>query len=143
MLNIIFTFYIFIIMSIITKFHIYWLQGGFWPGKDKQDFIDKVLGNGEEVPSLIGYMFVISTFVIMAIFPLAVYYNIDLGIISMYKQYVFLVFAIIFFLRGATMFVSFLAKKATPIFLEYNKKFYAPLCLSLSISYFYLYTLYI
>jgi len=143
MLSAFFTFYIFIVMSIITKFHIYWLQGGLWPGKDKQDFIDKVLGEGDKVPGVGAYIFVILTFVLMAIFPLVIHYNIDLGIISSYKEYIFLAFAIIFFLRGATMFVSFLAKKATPIFLEYNKKFYAPLCLSLSISYFYLYTLYI
>lgn len=143
MLSAVFSFYIFIIMSIITKFHIYWLQGGFWPGKDKQDFIDKVLGNGDNPPGVIAYIFVILTFVMMAVFPMAVYYKIDLGVISAYEQYVFLFFAIIFFIRGFTMFVPFLAKKATKIFLEYNKKYYAPLCLSLSVSYFYLYVLYI
>lgn len=142
MFNIIFSFYIFIIISIITIFHIYWSIGGLWPGKNKQDFIDKVLGNGSEVPSLTMYIFVIIVFLSMAIFPLAVYYNVNLEILSKYKNYIFLVFSVIFLLRGATMFVSFLAKDVKPIFLKYNKKIYAPLCLSLSISYFYLYSFY-
>lgn len=138
MLSAIFTFYIFIIMSFITKIHMYWLKGGFWPGKDKQDFIDKVLGQGSEVPSAIAYVFVLLSFAFMATFPLAVYYGVDMGIKD-YQKYVFLILSIIFITRALGMFIPFVAKKATKIFLEYNKKYYAPLCFSLGVSYLYLF----
>ena len=137
-----FTFYIFIVMSIITKIHIYWFQGGIWPSVNKQDFIDKVLGKGDEAPGTVAYIFVILTFIFMALFPVAVYYKIDLGI-KEYEKYLFLVLATIFTLRALGMFIPAVANRATKIFLEYNKKYYAPLCLTLGVSYFYLYILYV
>lgn len=140
MLTTICTFYIFIVMSLITKIHVYWFKGGIWPGKDKQDFIDKVLGNGDVVPGTFAYIFVLATFIVMALFPLLVYYKIDMGLDS-YEKYIFLVLAIVFLARTLGMFIPQVAKRATKIFLEYNKKYYAPLCFSLSVSYFYLYTI--
>ncbi|WP_072680298.1 DUF3995 domain-containing protein [Arcobacter sp. LA11] len=129
-----FTFYIFIIMSLITKIHIYWFKGGLWPAINKQDFIDKVLGRGDDVPGTVAYIFVIVCFALMALFPVIVYYNIDMGI-KPFEKYIFLILAIIFLLRAISMFIPKIAQKATKIFLEYNKKYYAPLCFSLSISY--------
>ena len=123
-------------MSIITKFHIYWLQGGLWPGKDYKDLIDKVAGRGDEMPGTITYIFVLFVFIAMALFPLALYFKIDLGIEG-YEKYLALFFAIIFALRTISMSIPVIGNRATKIFLEYNKKYYAPLCLSLSISYFF------
>jgi len=138
MINAILTFYIFIIMSLITKIHIYWFKGGFWPANNKQDFIDKVLGQGDDVPGTIAYIFVILCFILMALFPIIIYYNIDIGIKS-FERYILLALAIIFLLRAVSMFIPKVAQRATKIFLEYNKKYYAPLCFSLSISYFVLF----
>lgn len=138
MLNTFFTAYIFIVMSGITIIHVYWLQGGLWPGKDYKDLIDKVLGRGDEMPGTVAYVFVLFVFIGMAIFPLALYFKIDSGIDG-YEKYVSLFFAIIFAIRAVSMFIPIIGNRATKIFLEYNKKYYAPLCLSLSISYFYLY----
>ncbi len=130
----IFTFYIFIVMSFVAIIHIYWLKGGIWPGKNKQDLMDKVLGKVVNVPGTFSYIFVICCFFIMAILPVIDYFN--LYVIS---KTIFLILAIIFLLRAISMFIPQIAKKATKIFLEYNKKFYSPLCFSISISYFYLY----
>ena len=141
MINTILTFYIFIVMSLVAKIHIYWFKGGFWPGVDKKDFINKVLGRGEDVPGTGAYIFVILCFIIMALFPLIVYYEIDLGIKS-FEKYILLIIAVIFLLRAVAMFIPKIAERSSKIFLEYNKKYYAPLCFSLSISYFLLFYLY-
>lgn len=138
MLNTIFTFYIFIIMSMVTVIHVYWLQGGLWPGKNYKDLIDKVIGRGDEMPGTIAYVFVLFVFIAMALFPLALYFKIDMGMEG-YEKNVTLFLAIIFALRAVSMSIPIIGNRATKIFLQYNKKYYAPLCFSLSISYFYLY----
>lgn len=134
MINTILTFYIFIIMSFITIIHIYWFKGGLWPANNKQDFINKVLGRGEDVPGTIAYIFVIICFILMSIFPIAIYYDIDMGIKS-FEKYILLALAIIFLLRAISMFIPKVALRATKIFIEYNKRYYAPLCFSLAFSY--------
>ncbi|RXK14477.1 hypothetical protein CP965_03240 [Halarcobacter mediterraneus] len=139
-MNTLFTFYIFIIMLGITLIHIYWYKGGYWPGENKQDFIDKVIGREVSLPGKGMYTFVIICFFIMAIFPITVYYKINIGI-NTYEKYFFLAFGVIFTLRALGMFIPVLAKRATKIFLEYNKKYYAPLCITLAIAYFGLYYL--
>lgn len=138
MLNTIFTFYIFIIMSIVTVIHVYWLQGGLWPGKNYKDLIDKVIGRGDEMPGTVAYIFVLFVFIAMALFPLFLYFKIDMGMEG-YEKNVTLFLAIIFALRTISMSIPIIGNRATKIFLQYNKKYYAPLCFSLSISYFYLY----
>ena len=138
MLNTIFTFYIFIIMSMVTVIHVYWLQGGLWPGKNYKDLIDKVIGRGDEMPGTVAYVFVLFVFIAMALFPLALYFKIDMGMEG-YEKNVTLFLAIIFALRTVSMSIPIIGNRATKIFLQYNKKYYAPLCFSLSISYFYLY----
>ena len=138
MLNTIFTFYIFIIMSMVTVIHVYWLQGGLWPGKNYKDLIDKVIGRGDEMPGTVAYVFVLFVFIAMALFPLALYFKIDMGMEG-YEKNVTLFLAIIFALRAVSMSIPIIGNRATKIFLQYNKKYYAPLCFSLSISYFYLY----
>lgn len=141
MLETIFTFYIFIVMSIITIIHIYWLKGGLWPGNTKQDLIDKVIGKGENLPNTIEFVFVLIIFLALTILPIIIYYKIDIGIDN-YQKYILLFFAMIFLLRGIAMFLPKITKTATKIFLEYNTKYYTPICLSLSISYFYLFNIY-
>ena len=138
MLNTFFTIYIFIVMSMITVIHVYWLQGGLWPGKNYKDLVDKVLGSGDKMPGTVAYVFVLFVFIGMALFPLALYFKIDLGIEG-YEKYVSLFFAVVFAIRAVIMFIPVSKNQITNIFLEYNKKYYAPLCLSLSISYLYLY----
>ena len=127
-------------MSFIACIHIYWLKGGIWPGENKQDFIDKVLGKGTEVPGTIAYIFVLLTFVFMAVFPLGIYYDADMGIKG-FEKYVFLIFSIVFMIRAVGMFIPLIAKRAKKIFIEYNKKYYAPLCFTLGLSYFYLFNI--
>ena len=139
MIELILTFYIFIVMSIIAKIHVYWMKGGLWPGVDKQDLIDKVFGRGTLFPSTNACLFVIVIFIIMALFPLSLYYNYDIGLNETYSQYVLAFFAIIFFIRGAAMLLGFMEKKATKIFASYNRKYYSPLCFTLSFAYLGLY----
>ena len=136
MLNIIFTFFIFLVMLYITTIHIYWLKGGLWPGDSYQNLVDKVLGSGNKLPSFSMFIIVIVIFLIMAIFPVLVYFDIK---VTGYEKEIFLLFSIVFFIRSFYMFIPFVANKVTKVFLELNKKIYAPICLALSISYFYLY----
>jgi len=139
MFETILTIYIFISMSLIAKIHIYWMKGGLWPGVNTQDLIDKVIGKGNKFPNTYECLFVIVIFVIMALFPLLVYLKVEIGLNDIYTKYIFLFFSAIFFLRAITIFMTFLEKKATPIFVTLNKKYYAPLCFSLSFAYLGLY----
>jgi hypothetical protein len=123
-------------MLYITIVHIYWLKGGLWPGNNYQDLVDKVLGSGNKLPSFYIFIIVIIIFLLMALFPVLVYF--DISFIG-YKKEMFLFFSIVFFIRSFYMFIPFIANKVTKVFLELNKKIYAPICLALSISYFYLY----
>ncbi|NQY53187.1 MAG: DUF3995 domain-containing protein [Campylobacteraceae bacterium] len=139
MIETILTFYIFVIMSAIAKIHVYWIGGGVWPGKDKNDLINKVLGQGDIFPSLLSCIFVIIVFILMALFPLISYFKIDLGLINNYIDYVYLFFASIFLLRASLILIPNMENKAHKLFILYNKKYYSPVCFSLFISYFVLY----
>jgi len=115
------------------------MKGGLWPGKDTQDLIDKVIGKGNTFPSTLECLFVTVVFIIMGVFPLLVYMKVDIGLSLDSIKYVYLLFALIFFTRAAAMLMSFLEKKATRIFVKYNRKYYSPLCFSLFLAYFSLY----
>jgi len=128
-------------MSLIAKIHMYWLKGGLWPGKDKQDLIDKVIGRGDKLPSELAFIFVILCFAFFAVFPVLVHYKVEMGI-SGYEKYIFLIIAIIFILRAMSMYIPQVASRATKIFLEYNNKYYVPLIASLAFAYFGLYYFY-
>ncbi len=139
MIEVILTFYIFIVMSLIAKIHIYWMKGGLWPGVDKQDLVNKVIGKGTNFPNNFECLFVVIVFVIMALFPLSLYYQFDIGLNDIYSKYILLFFAFIFLIRASLMLFSFLEKKATPDFVILNKRYYSPLCFTLSFSYLGLY----
>jgi len=140
MLEMFFTTFIFLVMIFIAIIHIYWLRGGLYPGENYQDLVDKVLGIGDKLPNTFMFIFVIIVFILMAIFPILIYFNIN---ITGYEKEIVLFFAVIFFIRFSYMFIPFISSKITPVFLELNKKIYAPLCLSLSVSYFYLYLIFL
>lgn len=125
-------------MLYIVFIHIYWLKGGLWPGNNYQDLVDKVLGKGDKLPNAFMFIFVIVVFLLMAIFPILLYFDID---ITSYEKEILLFFCIVFFIRSFYMFIPAIANKGTKVFLDLNKKIYAPLCFSLGISYFYLYSL--
>ena len=129
------TFYIFIIMSAVAKIHMYWMQGGLWPGENKQDLINKVIGQGNIFPSALSCLGVIIVFVIMALIPLGIYYKFELCFINTYASYIMYFFSGIFFLRASLMFIPRIEKRAHKIFIQYNKRYYAPLCFSLSFAY--------
>lgn len=139
MIESILTFYIFIIMSAIAKIHVYWIKGGLWPGKDKQDLINKVLGQGEIFPGILSCLFVIIVFILMALFPFISYFKIELGLFNNYTKFIYLFFSSIFLLRAALVFIPNIENKAHKLFILYNKKYYSPLCFSLFISYIILY----
>ncbi len=141
MLSTIFTFYIFIAMSLITKIHIYWLKGGLWPGINKQDLINKVIGKGD-MPGFGAYVVVIFGFILMAVVPLLLYFQIDLKIGDLPK-YSLAFFALIFFIRALALFLPNIEKGVAKEFLELNKKIYAPLCFSLGVAFSYLYFYYV
>ena len=136
MLELFFTLFISIIMFFIAIIHLYWLKGGLWPGDSYQDLIDKVLGTGDKLPNSFMFIFVIAIFILMAIFPILIYFEINfIG----FEKEILLVFSIIFLIRSLYMFIPAIEDKATKVFLELNKKIYAPLCFVLSISYFVLF----
>jgi len=139
MIEMLTTFYIFIVMSLIAKIHMYWMQGGLWPGSNAQDLIDKVIGQGNKFPSTLSCLFVTIVFIVMALFPLLVYLKVDIGLSPEAIKYMYLFFAIIFLVRASSMLLKFLEKKATSIFVNYNRKYYSPLCFSLFLAYFGLY----
>lgn len=136
MLSVIFTFLIFFVMLYITIIHIYWLNGGLYPGNNYQDLVDKVLGSGSKLPNSFMFIMVIIIFFLMTIFPVIIYFKIDS---IKYEKEILLFFSIIFFIRSFYLFIPFIAKKATIVFLNLNRKIYAPICFILSISYVYLY----
>ena len=138
MLEIIFTAYIFLVMLLITLVHIYWLRGGLWPGENYKDLVDKVLGRGESLPNLGAFIFVIIVFILMSVFPVLIYMKV---FSTGYEGEILLFFSALFLLRSFYMFIPFIASKTNRVFLELNRKVYAPLCFTLSVSYFYLYSL--
>lgn len=142
MLELLCTLYIFILFSFITKVHIYWMQGGIWPGENKQDLIDKVIGRGRELPNTFSFIIVIAVFLAMALLPLFFYFN-KVLIPSYIVHYVFLFFALILFVRSMVMFIPVVAQRGTQIFLKLNLRIYAPLCFSLSLAFSYLSYLYL
>ena len=135
MLEIVSTFYIAIVMVFITLVHIYWLGGGLWPGSNYQDLVDKVLGTGDKLPNKFAFIFVIVVFCLMAIFPIVIFTGME---IMAFEKEVLLFFSLLFFIRSLYMFIPFIADKTNRVFLELNKKIYAPLCFTLSLSYLYL-----
>jgi hypothetical protein len=131
-----FTFFIFVVMMYISTVHIYWLRGGLWPGDNYQDLVDKVLGSGEKLPGSSMFVIVIVIFLLMAIFPVLVYFGVSfVG----FEKKIFLLFGALFLTRSLYMFLPFMRNKVTKAFLELNKKIYAPICFLLSVAYFYLY----
>jgi len=140
MLVSILTYYIFITMVLIFSIHIYWLRGGLWPGKDKQDLLDKVIGKGF-MPGKLAYFVVLFGFALMTIIPMLMYHKSNLGF-NQIQNYALAFFAFIFFIRASSVFYINYVKDLAQEFVRLNKKIYAPLCLSLSISYFYLYSIY-
>lgn len=138
MFEIFFTLYISLVMIFIAIIHIYWLRDGLWPGKNYQDLIDKVIGVGDKLPNNFMFIFVIAVFLMMGIFPILIYLDIN---ITGYEKEILLFFCIVFLIRSFYMFIPIIANKATKVFLQLNTKIYAPLCFSLGVSYFYLYTL--
>lgn len=140
MLATIFTFYILITMVFIFIFHLYWMFGGLWPGKDKQDLLNKVVGKGD-MPGLIAYIIVMFGFTFMILLPITLYYNINLGI-NNFEIYGLAFFAFIFFLRAFSMFIPNITNGVAEEFILLNKKIYAPLCLTLGLSYIYLFSIY-
>jgi len=138
MLEIFFTLYISLVMIFIAIIHVYWLRGGLWPGKNYQDLIDKVIGVGDKLPNSFMFIFVIAVFLMMAVFPILIYLDIN---ITGYEKEILLFFCIVFLIRSFYMFIPIIANKATKVFLQLNTKIYTPLCFSLGVSYFYLYSL--
>ena len=136
MFSVIFTFLIFFVMLYIAIIHIYWLKGGLYPGDNYQNLVDKVLGSGSKLPNTFMFIIIIAIFLMMAIFPVIIYFNIN---IIKYEKEILLFFSIIFFIRSFYMFLPFMEKMVTKVFLELNKKLYAPVCFILGISYLYLY----
>ena len=136
MLILFFTLFIFLVMLFIAAIHIYWLKGGLWPGKNYQELVDKVLGTGDRLPSTWMFVVVIVVFLLMAAFPVLVYFNINF---TGYEKEILLLFSIVFFIRSFYMLLPPIANKVTKEFFALNKRVYAPICLALGMAYLYLY----
>lgn len=97
--------------------------------------VDKVLGTGDRLPSTWMFIVVIVVFLLMAVFPVLIYFGIN---ITGYEKEILLFFSIVFFIRSFYMFLPPIANKVTKEFFALNKKVYAPICLALGTAYLYL-----
>jgi len=121
-----------LILIFIALLHVYWGLGGLWPGKDKQNLIDKVFGRGNQFPSpfscyLVAVALLISTASLLLGANLIPPFNLEIPVIWINRFVAF-----VFFARGTGGYLPFMAKRSHPLFLYYTRRVYNPLCLFLA-----------
>ncbi|TGL55862.1 DUF3995 domain-containing protein [Leptospira ognonensis] len=120
------------LLSLLSVLHIYWAIGGLWPGKTKQDLIDKVFGRGETFPSMFACLVVAFGLFLAALTPIlwlnkeAFHFN---HLMNLFLNVFCYVLAFIFILRGVLGYLPFITKFWNPVFVSYTKRIYNPLCI--------------
>ena len=125
------------VMLLIAALHVYWGHGGNWPGTDRQDLLDKVVGRGEAFPPLLACYAVAGALLFAGATPL-----LSVGLLSvpglppeLYLSWLQYFIAAVFLLRGAGGYLPVFERKATPAFVRLNRRIYDPLCLFLALCF--------
>jgi hypothetical protein len=130
----IFAIFILFVMLALAFIHIYWGHGRNWPGKNRQDLVDKVYGEGTQFPSIYACYAVAVTLTIAGLIPLF-----SVGVFSVSKlssiSWLNYLIAMPLLIRGLGGYLPVLEKKWTKVFVHYNRIIYNPLCIGLAISY--------
>ncbi|WP_244932531.1 DUF3995 domain-containing protein [Leptospira yanagawae] len=122
----------------LSLIHIYWGFGGLWPGKTKQDLIDKVFGKGTQFPSPFSCFFVATGLFLFSLLPWIWMFRFELKLTQQTLNllpYLFYIVSGIFLLRGILGYFPFLTKHWKPIFVQYTKRIYNPLCIVLGLAF--------
>lgn len=128
------TIFISATLSLIASIHIYWLMGGNWPGTDRRDLIDRVVGRGDQYPSPAINTVVIAVFLLMAVLPWVQIGSLPSPLDEKVTRGVTYFFAAVFLLRGSVGYLPQVQIRATAKFNTLNTRIYSPLCLSLGIA---------
>ena len=124
-------------MIILAGLHIYWGHGGLWPGKDKQDLIDKVYGEGSAFPSITACYAVAVLLLIAGLLPFFSLKLLPSYGLWQYFSYGNYIVAFVFLVRGIAGLFLFNEKSKTKIFVYYNRIIYSPLTIVLGLVYLY------
>ncbi len=112
----------------------YWGHGGNWPGEDRKDLVDKVLGRGEVFPPLVACYGVFAALAVAAALPLMVAGLVVVPVEERWIRGALVLGAGVFGLRGLGGFLPFLEAMAAPAFVRLNRRIYSPLCVGLAAS---------
>lgn len=126
------------LLIFLSLVHIYWGLGGLWPGKTKQDLIDRVFGKGTQFPSTFSCFFVATGLFLFSALPwiwmLRFSLELDHQTANLLSYLLYFVSGI-FLLRGVLGYLPILTKQWKPIFVYYTKRIYNPLCIFLGITF--------
>jgi hypothetical protein len=125
-------------MAAIALLHFYWAVGGLWPGRSRAELAAIVVGRPrmEEMPSTRLTMLVASLLAGAALWPLVLAPFINRNIAPQLAMAGTLLLATLFLLRGLAGYMPLMTQRhsAEP-FARYNRIFYSPLCLLLSLGF--------
>ncbi len=129
----------FICVLFLAVIHIYWGLGGNWPAKSRTELLDIVVGSGESFPSAFACYVIALALVSAGIIALISVRFISLPMLEPYISWGLAVISFVLGMRGIIGYLPSFEKIATDRFNYYNKRFYNPLCIILSICYLILY----
>jgi hypothetical protein len=118
------------IMLFLSAIHIYWGHGGLWPGKTKQELVDKVFGQGSEFPSIGACYFVAFGILLAAVGALLVAHpaatDLNSGYVHGFNGFI----SLVFLGRGLLAYLPAVEKNWNPTFISLNRRIYSPLCIA-------------
>lgn len=135
-----FAFVILLIMLTLSFIHLFWGHGGNWPGINRQDLVDKVVGEGTQFPSIFACYAVAITLIIAGLIPILSTSDFIIPRLQ-YLSWMNYLIAIIFLIRGLGGYLPIIEKRWVKIFVHYNRIIYSPLCMILAICYIFFGTL--
>ena len=122
----------FLILNFLSALHIYWGLGGIWPGKNKQDLIDRVYGRGDKMPKFLECFIVALLLTFTSFLPILKFFT-QSKYISTFSLNVIIIFIMfIFVVRGILGYLPIVERQMNPKFVRLNRIFYSPLCLYIS-----------
>lgn len=130
-----------ILLLFLSVLHIYWALGGLWPGKTKQDLIDKVFGRGERFPSMFACLVVALGLFLAAVAPLlwrnreALLFNHMMNVVL--EAFCFFL-AFVFLIRGIFGYLPYVTKYWNPTFVYYTKRIYNPISILIGCGFLFL-----
>ena len=130
-----------IILSVVAALHAYWATGGYWPGHNEKSLARTVVGSKGILKMPPGWL---AAVVATAIFVVAMFPVLGLilptdGFLRVLLRLGFILFALIFIIRGAASFTPYFRKlEAEEPFVSLDRKYYGPLCLGIGFGFVFL-----